>query len=333
MPRKPAAPSGTPTSAPGRSARLTRNRLQRLADRHGNLCALCRKPVDLTITDLMHPKAPSLDHIHPRSLGGRDRFDNLQLTHRTCNNARGNTLLDTPAGMKAARRHSAKTPKATTNAKPTTSAKAKKGEPETKAAVTSTRTPKRRDGAAPLAPVSANEPTKRSRRRSRRRTTAPVDHTAIATVVALGGTHPAPAGTHLYLAYRAATADDLAGTSLIGAYATFPSAVTALGEHAIAQWTAHGAPGRRSAPWYDEILDQTATAWRHLGYLNVTQEQAALARAAAKAAAEQIDRNMRKWLARHTAVDAAAVYAGITPSDASDESAWQPWITRVSVQA
>ena len=59
-----------------------RRRLIGLLDAHGWRCALCRGPV-ADIADA------NLDHIVPRSAGGRATLDNLQPTHIMCNTLRG----------------------------------------------------------------------------------------------------------------------------------------------------------------------------------------------------------------------------------------------------
>lgn len=51
----------------------------------GNRCAWCKNPIK-TIQDA------TLDHIVPRSLGGRTRESNLQLMHRRCNSKKSSTL-------------------------------------------------------------------------------------------------------------------------------------------------------------------------------------------------------------------------------------------------
>jgi hypothetical protein len=52
-------------------------------DFHG-ICALCGGYVEL--------KDASRDHIIPRAAGGGNGRDNIQLTHKTCNNRKGDTL-------------------------------------------------------------------------------------------------------------------------------------------------------------------------------------------------------------------------------------------------
>jgi carbonic anhydrase len=66
----------------------TKERRKRRAFNTGPvICALC----NLEITTI---KEANWDHIIPKSLGGPDMWENLQLTHRKCNNKRGNNPLD-----------------------------------------------------------------------------------------------------------------------------------------------------------------------------------------------------------------------------------------------
>lgn len=53
-------------------------------------CALCGKPIDKSLKT-PHPMSAEVDEIVPISLGGSpyDR-DNVQLTHRICNQRKGN---------------------------------------------------------------------------------------------------------------------------------------------------------------------------------------------------------------------------------------------------
>lgn len=53
-----------------------------IAARDGTDCALCGNPI-------RNIERATLDHIIPRSVGGRDALDNLQLTHYRCNIERG----------------------------------------------------------------------------------------------------------------------------------------------------------------------------------------------------------------------------------------------------
>lgn len=72
-------------------------RLDRLAKRDRNICTLCGKPVDwedcFTREDgtfIAGDWYPSIDHIVPLSLGGKQSWDNVQLTHRRCNYLKSN---------------------------------------------------------------------------------------------------------------------------------------------------------------------------------------------------------------------------------------------------
>lgn len=57
-------------------------------ERDGWICQLCLEPVspDSPPSDIW---AATLDHIIPRSHGGSDEEDNLQLAHRWCNSVKG----------------------------------------------------------------------------------------------------------------------------------------------------------------------------------------------------------------------------------------------------
>jgi 5-methylcytosine-specific restriction endonuclease McrA len=70
----------------GHRRRALRNRVLR-EETH---CALCNRPVDITLPHL-DPWSATLDEIVPISRGGNplDR-DNVRLAHRRCNRLRGN---------------------------------------------------------------------------------------------------------------------------------------------------------------------------------------------------------------------------------------------------
>lgn len=53
-------------------------------DRDGLICGLCGEPVELSDVHI--------DHILPRSLGGLDRAENLQVAHSLCNMRKGNRV-------------------------------------------------------------------------------------------------------------------------------------------------------------------------------------------------------------------------------------------------
>jgi 5-methylcytosine-specific restriction endonuclease McrA len=65
--------------------------VRELAQRDGTDCALCLKPVDMSLrkSDPGGFMCPSIDHITPRSRGGLDEAANLQLAHLLCNIRKG----------------------------------------------------------------------------------------------------------------------------------------------------------------------------------------------------------------------------------------------------
>lgn len=58
-------------------------------ERDGTNCALCDKPLDRHIKDPKNDWYITFDHIVPRSEGGANNLDNIQLAHRFCNEERG----------------------------------------------------------------------------------------------------------------------------------------------------------------------------------------------------------------------------------------------------
>jgi 5-methylcytosine-specific restriction endonuclease McrA len=69
---------------PGSSkdARIRRNRARAVVERHGETCWLCHRSIaDGELT---------MDHVVPRSKGGRATRDNLRPAHAECNVKRGN---------------------------------------------------------------------------------------------------------------------------------------------------------------------------------------------------------------------------------------------------
>jgi 5-methylcytosine-specific restriction endonuclease McrA len=64
-----------------KEARARRNRAEAVVAMHGNTCWLCHRPIDGELT---------MDHVIPRSKGGRTIRDNLRPAHGKCNRRRGN---------------------------------------------------------------------------------------------------------------------------------------------------------------------------------------------------------------------------------------------------
>lgn len=78
MPRAPARPN----------ARRRKQLRKTVYARDEGICQLCLTPcqMDFGGTENDHPQAPTLDHIKQQWEGGRWIVENLQLTHRECNN-------------------------------------------------------------------------------------------------------------------------------------------------------------------------------------------------------------------------------------------------------
>jgi 5-methylcytosine-specific restriction endonuclease McrA len=75
---------------PRRSNSTKRNALRKRVLREEDTCGICFKPVDVKMPHGM-PESPEVDEIIPVSKGG-DPYDrkNCRLTHRLCNQKRGN---------------------------------------------------------------------------------------------------------------------------------------------------------------------------------------------------------------------------------------------------
>lgn len=54
-----------------------------LLERDGDMCKLCNKKLGIDI---------SVDHIYPKSLGGSNDMENLQLAHKKCNSDKRSTI-------------------------------------------------------------------------------------------------------------------------------------------------------------------------------------------------------------------------------------------------
>lgn len=80
----------------GRYARgkwITKARRERLHTRDAWTCWMCGLTCDPTLDPSKDNLYPTLDHLTPRSHGGRDDDDNLKTACRGCNVQRGNTLI------------------------------------------------------------------------------------------------------------------------------------------------------------------------------------------------------------------------------------------------
>lgn len=77
----------------GRNGGTTVTRINRseVFTQNGWICHLCWTPVDRSLK-APHPKSASLDHILPRSLGGRHTRENVQLAHYGCNSRKRNRI-------------------------------------------------------------------------------------------------------------------------------------------------------------------------------------------------------------------------------------------------
>ena len=64
-----------------------RRHLDILMDRDNGICGICNKTTDIT-AKYPHPMSVTVDHILPRSLGGNDDLDNLQIAHAVCNSTK-----------------------------------------------------------------------------------------------------------------------------------------------------------------------------------------------------------------------------------------------------
>ena len=63
-----------------------------------NLCALCSGPMAAADDPTATGMKPPLDHILPRSRGGRHSIANTQAVHASCNNEKGDRVL--PQGQR-----------------------------------------------------------------------------------------------------------------------------------------------------------------------------------------------------------------------------------------
>lgn len=74
-------------------------RIDRVAERYGTTCWICKTPINMKLQGTRDPLRPTLEHKLPVSRGGTNDPGNLRLTHSACNNARGNRLGKGPAAL------------------------------------------------------------------------------------------------------------------------------------------------------------------------------------------------------------------------------------------
>lgn len=60
---------------------------EQLLARDGSTCGICLEPLDPSAA-WPDPQSTSFDHITPLALNGGNEFDNLRLTHLSCNCSR-----------------------------------------------------------------------------------------------------------------------------------------------------------------------------------------------------------------------------------------------------
>ena len=70
---------------------------EQLWESQSGLCALCGEPMLRNRFQAPHARIwakqrATIDHIVPKSKGGADTWDNLQLAHARCNKIKGNRL-------------------------------------------------------------------------------------------------------------------------------------------------------------------------------------------------------------------------------------------------
>lgn len=93
-----------PSNNPRYANPSLRNRMRKLLALEELPCAICGKPIDYTLTTWIdpkdgkrkrHPYSFEMDEIVPISRGGSPTArENLQATHRICNQRRGNKSLN-----------------------------------------------------------------------------------------------------------------------------------------------------------------------------------------------------------------------------------------------
>ena len=74
------------------NAERKRRFMIKLESKYHNICAICGKKIEKD--NKINGFHASADHIIPKSFGGSNKFENLQLTHIMCNVKRGNRIIE-----------------------------------------------------------------------------------------------------------------------------------------------------------------------------------------------------------------------------------------------
>jgi 5-methylcytosine-specific restriction endonuclease McrA len=67
---------------------------QSLRSLWGELCYLCNEPMVFESKHRDHPRYATMEHIVPRSQGGKKSWDNIRLSCRECNSAKRDLSLE-----------------------------------------------------------------------------------------------------------------------------------------------------------------------------------------------------------------------------------------------
>jgi len=70
--------------------------IQKLVERDGTDCWICGHPIDMNLPR-NHEESATIEHRHSISNGGGNMLENLRLSHKCCNERRGNPVLDDAA--------------------------------------------------------------------------------------------------------------------------------------------------------------------------------------------------------------------------------------------
>jgi|GEM_PF-2114490 len=71
--------------------KYTYEELYQIANKTGNDCHLCHRPIEFdAYGDKKNPDGWEVDHVRPKSKGGHNGFSNLRAAHTYCNRKKGN---------------------------------------------------------------------------------------------------------------------------------------------------------------------------------------------------------------------------------------------------